>query len=47
MSDELWELENSDISDIPDDFLNAVKLQTEYLEDEIGDWLIQMDKPIQ
>jgi len=47
MSDELWELENSDISNIPDDFLNAVKLQTEYLEDEIGDWLIELEKPIQ
>lgn len=40
MSDELWNLENSDISNIPDDFLNAVKLQTEYLEEEIDDWLI-------
>lgn len=40
MSDELWNLENSDVSNIPDDFLNAVKLQTEYLEDEIDDWLI-------
>ena len=47
MSDELWNLENSDISNIPDDFLNAVKLQTEYLEDEIGDWLIELEKPIQ
>lgn len=41
MSDELWNLENSDISNIPDDFLNAVKLQTEYLEDEIDDWLLE------
>lgn len=40
MSDELWDLENSDITNIPDDFLNAVKLQTEYLEEEIDDWLI-------
>ncbi len=47
MSDELWNLENSDISNIPDDFLNAVKLQTEYLEDEIGDWLLNLEKPIQ
>lgn len=39
MSDELWNLENSDTTNIPDDFLDAVKLQTEYLEDEIGDWL--------
>ena len=47
MSDELWELENSDISNIPDDFLNAVKLQTEYLEEEIDDWLLNLEKPIQ
>lgn len=39
MSDELWNLENSDMTNIPDDFIDAVKLQTEYLEDEIGDWL--------
>lgn len=39
MSDELWNLENSDVTNIPDDFIDAVKLQTEYLEDEIGDWL--------
>lgn len=39
MSDELWNLENSDTTNIPDDFIDAVKLQTEYLEDEIGDWL--------
>lgn len=47
MSDELWNLENSDISNIPDDFLNAVKLQTEYLEEEIDDWLLNLEKPIQ
>lgn len=41
MSDELWNLENSDITNIPDDFLNAIKLQTEFLEDEIGDWLLE------
>lgn len=40
MTDELWNLENSDMSDVPDDFINAVKLQTEYLEDEIDDWLL-------
>ncbi len=39
MSDELWNLENSDIKNIPDDFINAIKLQKEYLEDEIDDWL--------
>ena len=41
MSDELWNLENSDVTNIPDDFINAVKLQIEYLEDEIGDWLLE------
>lgn len=41
MSEELWNLENSDISNIPDDFIEAIKLQTEYLEDEIGDWLLE------
>ncbi|QDP86630.1 hypothetical protein FNJ88_03355 [Chryseobacterium sp. SNU WT5] len=40
MSEQLWNLENTDISNIPDDFIDAVKLQTEYLEDEIGDWLL-------
>lgn len=47
MSDELWNLENSDISNIPDDFLNAVKLQTEYLEDEIDDWLLDENNTLQ
>ncbi len=46
MSEELWNLENSDASNIPDDFLEAVKLQTEYLEDEIHDWLLD-DHPAQ
>lgn len=41
MSDELWNLESSDNTEsIPDDFINAIKLQTTYLEDEIQDWLI-------
>ena len=40
MSDQLWDLETTDISNIPDDFIEAIKLQTEYLEDEIGDWLL-------
>ncbi|WP_373709164.1 hypothetical protein [Kaistella sp.] len=41
MSDELWNLENTDVTNIPDDFIDAMKLQTEYLEEEIGDWLIE------
>lgn len=41
MSDVLWNLENSDSSSVPDDFLEAIHLQTSYLEEEIEDWLIQ------
>lgn len=40
MADELWNLENSDVTNVPDDFIDAVKLQTEYLKDEIEDWLL-------
>ncbi len=40
MSEELWVLETEPNSSVPDDFINAVKLQTSYLEDEIEDWLI-------
>ncbi len=40
MADELWNLENSDVTTVPDDFIDAVKLQTEYLKDEIEDWLL-------
>lgn len=44
MSDELWNLENSDaeLISVTDDFLNSIKLQTSYLEDEIEDWLIDV-----
>lgn len=42
MSDEIWTLENSDhVQNVPDDFINAIKLQASYLEDEIEDWLIE------
>ena len=40
MSDELWNLENTDVTNIPDDFIEAVKVQTEFLEEEVGDWLL-------
>lgn len=43
MSEQLWDLENTDTTNIPDDFMEAIKLQTEYLEEEIDDWLL--DKP--
>lgn len=41
MSDQLWNLETTDTTNIPDDFIEAIKLQQEYLEDEIGDWLFE------
>ncbi len=40
MSEELWEIENSEMSNVPDDFITAIKLQTEYLEEEIDEWLL-------
>lgn len=40
MSDDLWELENSVEDNVPDDFIEAIKLQASYLEDEIEDWLL-------
>ncbi|KFC23169.1 hypothetical protein [Epilithonimonas lactis] len=45
MSDELWDMESNETAEsIPDDFINAIKLQTSYLEDEIEDWLVQDGK---
>ena len=41
MSDDLWNLENSEGEAVPDDFLDAMIMQTSYLEDEIEDWLLQ------
>ena len=43
MSEELWNLENADGTPVPDDFINAIKLQASYLEDEIEDWLLNSD----
>ncbi|REC77933.1 hypothetical protein DRF60_09685 [Chryseobacterium elymi] len=43
MADELWNLENSTNEPVPDDFINAIILQSSYLEDEIEDWLIKFD----
>lgn len=45
MTEELWILEMEESSSVPDDFINAVKLQASYLEDEIEDWL--MGPPIE
>ena len=44
MSDELWNLENKEGEPIPDDFINAMVIQTSYLEKEIEDWLIQFNQ---
>ena len=39
MCEQLWNVENTKGSSLPDDFVEAIKLQTEYLEVEVGDWL--------
>lgn len=39
MSDELWDLETSPEISVSDDFLDAVNVQTNYLEEEIYGWL--------
>lgn len=40
MTEELWNLESSGEISVTDDFINSIKLQASYLEDEIQDWLI-------
>ncbi|MFL9835100.1 hypothetical protein [Chryseobacterium terrae] len=44
MSDDIWNLENSNGDPIPDDFINAMVMQAAYLEEEIEDWLIQFNQ---
>jgi len=44
MSDELWNLESDKTEPVPDDFINAIILQTSYLENEIEDWLIRFNE---
>lgn len=44
MSDDLWNLENSNSDSVPDDFINAMVMQATYLEEEIEDWLIQFNQ---
>lgn len=39
ISDELWEIESNDGPALPDDFINAIQLQANCLEDEIDEWL--------
>lgn len=45
MSEELWELESNVGPSLPDDFISALQLQTNYLEDEINQWLLDDSKP--
>lgn len=46
MSEELWHLQTCESPGVPDDFLDAVQLQTQYLEDEIGNWLIAPENSV-
>lgn len=39
LTEELWDLESSEIVNVSDDYLQCVQEQTNYLEDEIEDWL--------
>lgn len=44
MTDELYDMETSESSNVPDDFINAIKLQTEFLEEEIDGFLLDTTK---
>jgi len=44
MSEELWNLESTKGDPIPDDFIDAIILQTSYLEEEIEDWLTKFNQ---
>lgn len=39
INDELWNTDSAKENTFPDDFYNALQLQSDYLEDEISDWL--------
>lgn len=39
LSDDLWQLESSDEAPIPDDYIESVRVQQNFLEDEVKDWL--------
>ena len=39
LSDEIWDIETGDRDSVPDDFMMALQLQTNFLEDEIDNWL--------
>ncbi len=44
MSDELWNLESSTTQPVPDDFIDAMIVQTSYLEEEIEGWLVEFSR---
>ena len=39
MSDDLWQIESSDDPAIPDDYLDSIRIQQSFLEDEVQNWL--------
>ena len=41
VSEDLWNWENNEEDNIPDDFFDAAKLQHSILEDEIQHWLLK------
>lgn len=44
LSDEIWDIETGGRDAVPDDFMLALQLQTNILEDEIDDWLSLKDE---
>ena len=46
LSDEIWDIETGDRDSVPDDFMMALQLQTNFLEDEIDNWLSLKDEVI-
>ena len=39
VSEELWNMENSEDISTPDDFIDATQQQKDFLQHEISDWL--------
>ena len=46
LSDEIWDIETGDRDSVTDDFMMALQLQTNFLEDEIDNWLSLKDEEI-
>lgn len=46
LSDEIWDIETGDRDSVPDDFMMALQLQTNFLEYEIDNWLGLKDEEI-